>query len=90
MAVDISSGGMCIDLGATAPLDGIISLKNSILQATLGLKNDKETLNLTGKIVWQRIQETGEDAKLLIGVRFTSLTAADRKLLIDYCTGKYQ
>jgi hypothetical protein len=88
MAVDISSGGMCVDLGATASPEKQISLKGRTLQSMMKLGDNEVVLTLTGKIVWQRMQKTGKGANLLIGVRFASLNAADRKLLIDYCTGK--
>ena len=90
MAVDISSGGMCVDLGPALSAENQISLKGRTLQSTLQLTDDEVELKLSGKIVWQRTQETGKGARLLIGIRFTSLNATDRKLLIDYCTGKYQ
>ena len=89
MAVDISTGGMCVDLGPTASPEKQISLKGRTLQSTLTLTDDEVELKLSGKIVWQRTRKTGKGKNLLIGIRFASLNAADRKLLIDYCTGKF-
>lgn len=89
IAVDISSGGMCVDLGTALPTDQQALLKGRTVQSTLNLPDDMAILNITGKIVWQRVQQTEKDAKLLIGVRFASLHTTDRALLIDYLTGKF-
>ena len=90
MAVDISSGGMCVDLGRTLSPENKISLKGRTLQCKLHLIDDDVELKLSGKVVWQSNQQTGKGDSLLIGIRFAALNPADRKLLIDYCTGKYQ
>jgi hypothetical protein len=86
-AVDISSGGMCVDLGSAPPPEDPVLLKGRTVQSTLNLPDGVTILNISGKIVWQRVQETKKGANLLIGVRFALLNAADRELLIDYCTG---
>jgi hypothetical protein len=87
IALDISSGGMCIDLGAAAGHQNRISLKGQSVRSVLDL--DGQVLNISGKIVWQRCKTTDKSPNMLIGIRFTPLNPADRKLLIDYCTGKF-
>lgn len=88
-AVDISSGGMCVDLGTAPSPEDQASLKGRTVQSTLNLPDGVTILNISGKIVWQRVQETEKGSNLLIGIRFALLNAADRELLIDYCTGKF-
>ena len=90
VAVDISSGGMCVDLGPAPDHDEPLQLKGRAVQSTLNLPDDVTILNILGKIVWQRMQETEKGTNLLIGIRFAPLNATDRGLLVDYCTGKFQ
>jgi len=51
------------------------------------LLNDISLLNLSCKIVWQRRQQTPNGLATLIGIRFDTLNAMDRKMLSDYCAG---
>lgn len=87
IAIDLSSGGMCVDMGPTESLDGQTMLKGKAVQAELDLLNDVAILNLAGKIVWQRERTTAKGTSLLVGVRFDPLTITDRQLLSEYCSG---
>jgi hypothetical protein len=89
IAVDISLGGMCVDLGMAASFEDQTFSKGRTLQLTLDLLNDVAILNLTGKIVWQRVQKSERGATMMIGIRFDPLNATDRELLIEYCSGNF-
>lgn len=87
IAVDLSMGGICVDLG-DADLPGRQQgLRGRMVQLNLDLLNDVSLLNLAGKIVWQRRQETPDGPVTLIGIRFDTLSAMDRDMLAEYCAG---
>jgi hypothetical protein len=88
IALDLSSGGMCVDLGPIQSPDDQLNFKGLTVQTILELPDERGSLNLSGKIVWQRSQSNENGSKLLIGIRFAPLGARERELLIDYCTGK--
>jgi hypothetical protein len=89
IAVDISSGGMCVDLGPAESTADQILLKGQTVLSSLDLLNEAAILNLSGKIVWRREQKSEKGANLLIGIRFDPLNTTDRELLIEYCYGKF-
>ncbi|MFZ1983195.1 MAG: PilZ domain-containing protein [Desulfatitalea sp.] len=87
IAVDLSMSGMCVDLGvapATAPR---LNLRGRLAHIKLDLLNDVAVLKLTGKIVWQRQQKSPKGSTTLIGIRFDTLSAMDREMLSEYCSG---
>lgn len=87
IAVDLSSGGMCVDL-ADAPVPSQKNgLKGRFAHVRLDLLNDVAILNLTGKIVWQKRQKKPKGVSTLIGIRFDTLNAMDRDMLSEYCSG---
>jgi hypothetical protein len=86
IAVDISLGGLCIDLGPRAV--GQVELaKGMIVDLSLDLLNQVAVLDLSGKIVWHRHQNTETGPTTLIGIRFDPLNSTDRGLLAEYCEG---
>ncbi len=86
IALDLSLGGMCIDLGPET--DAHRHFKKSIaVDMTLDLLNEVAVLNLTGKIVWHREHTTDKGKSTYIGIRFDALHPTDRELLIEYCSG---
>lgn len=87
IAVDLSLGGVCVDLGAMVQASAEEIGKGRPVQLTLDLLNEVATVNLTGKIVWQRHQDQEDEACMLIGIRFDSMDATDRELLTEYCSG---
>jgi CRP-like cAMP-binding protein len=89
IAVDISLGGMCVDLGPAESADDHLFLKGRTVQSTLDLLNEVAILNLFGKIVWRRVIESEKGENMLIGISFDPLNATDRELLIEYCSGKF-
>ncbi len=86
IALDLSSGGMCVDLGPIQSPDDQLDLKGLTVQSILELPDERGSLNLSGKIVWQRRQSNENGSKLLIGIRFAPLGPRDLELLIDCCT----
>ena len=87
IALDLSLGGMCVDL-ADAPLPSIKKgLKGRPVKIKLDLLNDVAVLNLTGKVVWEKRQKKAEGPFTLIGIRFDTLNAMDRDMLNEYCSG---
>ncbi len=87
IAVDLSFGGMCVDLGPDFILDDKNRFKGKSVQLQLDLLSEVATLDLTGKIVWHRKQDTESGPTALIGIRFDPLRASDRELLTEYCAG---
>jgi hypothetical protein len=86
IALDLSLGGMCIDLGPNGFSVDCAQVKGLIIQAFLDLHNDS-TMNLTGVVVWHRKQANNRTPTNLIGIRFDSLSPGNRQLLMDYCSG---
>jgi hypothetical protein len=87
IAVDLSLGGMCVDLGPVESIADRTNLKGQTVQSILDLLNEVAILDLSGKIVWQREQTTEKGTFLLIGICFDPLNVTDRDLLIEYCSG---
>jgi len=87
IAVDLSLSGMCVDLGSALAKSPKQNLRGRLVQIKLDLLNDVALLNLSGKIVWQRQQKTSKGSITLIGVRFETLSAMDREMLTEYCSG---
>lgn len=85
IAVDLSLGGLCVDLGPRGSEHGL--RKGQSVELSLDLLNEVAILDLTGKIVWHRQQETEKGNSTLIGIRLDTLKAADRELLTEYCAG---
>jgi hypothetical protein len=87
IAVDLSLGGMCVDLGPIESFTDQPNFKGQTVRSILDLLNEVAILDLSGKIVWQRKQDTAKGTSLLIGMRFDPLNVTDRELLIEYCSG---
>lgn len=87
IAVDLSLGGMCVDLGPIESFADQANLKGQTVRSILDLLNEVAILDLPGKIVWQREQNTEKGTYLLIGICFEPLNVTDRDLLIEYCSG---
>ncbi len=87
IAVDISLGGACVDLGPTLHTGTSLPGKGQALTLQLDLLNEVAALNLKGRLVWLREQETQSGVTTFIGVRFDPLSPADRELLSQYCSG---
>jgi hypothetical protein len=87
IAVDLSFGGMCVDLGPAESFADQTKLKGQTVRSILDLLNEVAILDLPGKIVWQREQNTEKGTYLLIGICFDPLNVTDRDLLIEYCSG---
>ncbi len=87
IAVDLSLGGVCVDLGTPDNIPEENIGKGRPVRLSLDLLNEVATVHLTGKIVWQRHQESDKEMSMLIGIRFDSMDATDRELLTEYCSG---
>lgn len=87
IAVDLSLGGMCADLGPKKTIPDKAFIKGHSVEITLDLLNEVATIDLTGKIVWERQDDGPDGPSALIGIRFDSLNPTDRELLTEYCTG---
>lgn len=87
IAVDISMGGMCVDLGIS-PIDAYHApFKGQSVALQLDLLNDSAMLDLSGKIAWLRIDESDKDSTMMVGIRFDPISTTDRELLTEYCSG---
>jgi hypothetical protein len=87
IAVDLSMSGMCVDLGTVPAAGSKLNLRGRLAHIRLDLLNDVAVLKLTGKIVWQRQQKSSKGPTTLIGIRFDTLSAMDREMLAEYCSG---
>jgi len=87
IAVDLSQSGMCVDLGTALAKSPKQNLRGRLVQIKLDLLNDVAVLSLSGKIVWQRHQKSSKGSITLIGIRFETLSAMDREMLTEYCSG---
>ena len=87
VAVDVSLGGMCVEVRSGLHDTRLPDLKGKIAHLHLELQNSSGDLDITGKIVWHRSQKTEKGQFLYIGVRFDSLSRTDRDLLYEYCSG---
>ncbi|MGD9248991.1 MAG: PilZ domain-containing protein [Desulfobacteraceae bacterium] len=86
-AVDLSLGGVCVDLGAPSADPHQSFSKGQSTRISLVLLKDLEILDLSGKIVWHRKRENEKGASVLIGIRFDSMDATDHETLSIYCSG---
>jgi len=86
IAVDVSIGGICVNLGATVPAGPEQRLKGRMVQLNIDLPDKIRLLNISGKIAWQSRQGPPEDSVTLIGVRFDTLSVMDRDMLARYCS----
>jgi CRP-like cAMP-binding protein len=87
IAVDLSLGGVCVDLGSAIQASTDEIGQGRPVELTLDLLNEIATVRLTGKIVWQRHQKSEDEPSTLIGIRFDAMDATDRELLTEYCSG---
>ena len=87
IALDISIGGISVDLEEQGPAGPKLDLKGRLAQIKLDLLNKVAVLNLAGKIVWQRQQRKPNGASHLIGIRFDTLNTMDQQMLLEYCSG---
>ncbi len=87
IALDISIGGISVDLESQRAAGPKTDLKGRLAQIKLDLLNKVAVLNLTGKIVWQRRQRKPQGASHLIGIRFDTLNTMDQQMLLEYCSG---
>ena len=87
IAVDLSLGGMCVDLGSQPFGVKEVELKGQSVQLNLDLLNEVADLQLDGRVVWQKVQNTEKGPATLVGIRFDTLNAVDRELLAEYCAG---
>lgn len=87
IAVDLSLGGVCVDLGPTKTIDPENFTKGKFIHISLDLLNEVATVDLRGKIVWHRQRILENEDSLLIGIRFDSMNATDRGLITEYCSG---
>jgi PilZ domain/Cyclic nucleotide-binding domain len=87
IAVDLSLGGMCVDLGPATAATNHSLHKGQSVQVLLDLLNEVAILDLSATIVWLREQNTGSRPSILLGIRFDPLNATDRELLLEYCSG---
>ena len=87
IAVDLSLGGMCVDVQGSIDEKTQSSLKGKVAKLHLDLLNDVADVDITGKVVWHRRQKTKIGESIYIGIRFDSLSRADRDLLYEYCSG---
>ena len=87
IAVDISIGGACVDLGLS-PIDVYHAPhKGQTVDLQLDLLDQTAKLKLSGRIAWLRLEDTEKGAAMMVGIRFDSLSADDRELLVEYCAG---
>ena len=86
IAVDLSLGGLCIDLGPRANVHRGI-MKGQRIDLSLDLLNEVAILDLSGKIVWYRNRKTEKGESTVIGIRLDQLNTTDRELLTEYCAG---
>ncbi len=87
ITLDLSQGGMCVDLGPYESFGHPRNLKGLAVQSVLDLLNEVAILELAGKIIWQREQSTEKGLCVLVGIRFDPLNVTDRDLLAEYCSG---
>ena len=86
IALDLSLGGICVDLGKRPFIDPKQQLKGRRVQIDVDLLNGVAILNLTGMVIWQKHQDS-PDKTVLIGIRFDALNSIDKEMLGDYCAG---
>jgi CRP-like cAMP-binding protein len=89
IAVDVSIGGICVNLGATDTSEPGQCLKGRMVQLNIDLPDKMRLLNISGKIAWQSRQGPPGDSVTLIGVRFDTLGVMDRDMLTKYCSAGF-
>lgn len=88
IAVDLSLGGVCLDLGPVSEEFDIASLKGRSVRIRLSLAEDNQDLFADGTIVWLNRQHNMLNQNTLLGVRFDPLSGIDRDRLLDFCTDR--
>jgi CRP-like cAMP-binding protein len=87
IAVDISMGGACVDLGLTPTHAYHAPYKGQTVDLQMDLADGTVKLKLSAKIVWLRIDNTDTGSVMMVGLRFDPLVPSKRKLLAEYCAG---
>ena len=93
IAVDVSIGGICVNLGTAGTSGSEQRLKGRMVQLNIDLPDKMRLLNISGKIAWQSRQGAPGDSVTLIGIRFDTLGVMDRDMLTKYCSagvGEYK
>jgi CRP-like cAMP-binding protein len=86
IALDLSIGGMCIDMGTHSFAPGQGQPKGQIVQVSLDLGEDA-LLNVSGVVVWYRKLTGPQGGSSLMGIRFDPMSPSHRRVLINYCSG---
>jgi hypothetical protein len=87
IAVDISMGGACVDLGLS-PIDAYHAPhKGQTVDLQIDLSDGATKLKMSGRIAWLRLEDTDMGSAMMVGIQFDSLSPNDRELLVEYCAG---
>jgi hypothetical protein len=87
IAVDISTGGACVDLGLS-PIDAYHAPhKGQTVDLQIDLSDGATKLKMSGRIAWLRLEDTDKGSAMMVGIQFDSLSPNDRELLVEYCAG---
>ena len=86
IAVDLSLGGVCLDLGPLSEDTEFQSVKGRALRIRLCLSEESEDLHATGNIVWFNQSSPFHDGATLVGVKFDPLSATDKERLLNFCS----
>ena len=85
IAVDLSLGGVCLDLGHIPDDQARHPHKGRSVRIRLCLNDNGQDLFATGAIVWMNNKNTNGGTTLM-GVKFDPLNAIDKERLLDFCT----
>jgi hypothetical protein len=88
IAVDLSLGGVCLDLGPLSEALDVTSLKGRLVRIRLSLAEDNQDLFADGTVVWLNRRDNIHNQDTLLGVRFDPLSGIDRDRLLDFCTDR--
>lgn len=88
IAVDLSLGGVCLDLGPVSDNYDITALKGRRVRIRICLADDDQDLFASGTIVWLNRKNNMHDEATLMGIRFDPLSGIDRDRLLDFCTDR--
>jgi hypothetical protein len=87
IAVDISIGGACVDLGLS-PIDANHAPhKGQAVDLQMDLFDNTAKMKLSGRIAWLRIEEPDKGSVMVVGIRFDPLSTDDHDLLVEFCAG---
>ena len=86
IAVDLSLGGVCLDLGPLSDNEEFQSVNGRSLRIRLCLTEESEDLHATGKIVWINQSSPFHDGATLVGVKFDPLNPTDKERLLNFCS----